>query len=176
MSRPLPLRLDPSHLARQGLRLYGTVSLEKMPRIQPATSGCNRCNAKVNLWANMASTGLCTLYGDYTAKLTMVCQRCLELVEIDIKGRLELVIFRLKGDLASLDENCETYLLGEDGKLSTGELIEDELLLSLPYIPMHTDEADCNASMLRVLRVNRTENDTSQERNPFAILGRLKRD
>jgi uncharacterized protein len=147
-----------------------------MPRLQVATQGYHGCNATVTLWASIDSTGLCTLYGDYTAKLKMVCQRCLELVDIDIKERLELVAIGSAGELALVDDGCETYLLGEHGKLSTGELIEDELLLSLPYIPMHTDEANCNASMLRVLRVNGSEYDASQSRHPFAILRRLKRD
>jgi uncharacterized protein len=150
--------------------------MEKMTRLQQATQGCNGCNATVNLWASIDSTGLCMLYGDYTAKLKMVCQRCLESVDIDIKERLELAMIKSEGEPALVDDACETYPLGEDGMFSIGGLVEDELLLCLPYIPMHTDEADCNASMLRILKGNRSEHDTSQESNPFAILKGLKQD
>jgi uncharacterized protein len=69
-----------------------------------------------------------------------------------------------------LPESRDAVTMTEDG-LDVVALIEDELLLSLPMIPMHDDPA-CN----RVLNALKHGEDPAVESrpNPFAILAGLK--
>jgi uncharacterized protein len=62
----------------------------------------------------------------------------------------------------------------DETPLQLNEVIEDELLLALPQIPMH-DEADCHASGL--LKQNSSaEDEAEQKANPFSVLAKLKQE
>lgn len=176
MSGPLSLRLDPLYLAEQGIRLNGTISLRTMARLCEATQGLAERKAEVELWSTIDPGGICTLHGNYSARLKMVCQRCLGLADIEIDGSLDLAMVGSEAEAARIDGEVEIYQLGKDNMFSTREMIEDELLLSLPYIPVHENATDCDTAMLHVLGRNRSDEPTRPENNPFAILKNLNRD
>lgn len=173
----LPPRLDPFYLAVQEIRLQGVIPLQSMARLCAAVQGfAERKEAQVELWATIDSSGICTLHGNYSARLKMVCQRCLRLADIEIAGSLGLAVASAGTDAARIDGEDEIYRLGKDNMFSTRELIEEELLLSLPYIPVHENDADCNAAMLRILKRNRSEQPSKLKNSPFAILKNLNHD
>jgi len=97
-----------------------------------------------------------------TAKLPMQCQRSLETFEQAIESRSVIGVVASEGDLAELPVDYEPRLCPDD-RLSLVDLIEEEVLLSLPLVPVaaHTErvvECDENA-----------RND-----QPFRVLEQLK--
>lgn len=103
------------------------------------------------------------------AELPLTCQRSLErfLLPVNIVQRLGLI--RDEADEAALPPGYEPLLMPEDGQLRTVELIEDELILAVPVVPMMpgTDavEGDWPAP----------DEEQEPRANPFAALSALKK-
>jgi len=101
------------------------------------------------------------------AELPLECQRSLErfLLPVTIVQRLGLI--RDEAEEAALPPGYEPLLVPEDGELRTAELVEDELILAVPVVPVKPGgeavERDWPATQVE------------QERaNPFAALSALK--
>lgn len=102
------------------------------------------------------------------AELPLECQRSMErfLLPVQIVQRLGLI--RDEAEEAALPPGYEPLLVPEDGQLRTAELVEDELILAVPVVPVKPGseavERDWPAS------------EIEQERaNPFAALSALKK-
>lgn len=92
------------------------------------------------------------------------CQRCLGELEypVDIVSRLRLLpADRL--DEAEEDDD-EMDAIEAETRLDVRALIEEELLLDLPFAPMH-QEGECAP----------TTSDSQQKASPFAVLAGLKK-
>ena len=173
MSGPLPLQLDPIDLAALGNGLTGTVSLLTMERLKGATENIVKHDARVSLRCSRLASEIHLLTGVVSAQVQMICQRCLGLANINIERDFELALVNSDVEAALIQDDYETYELNK-GRLVTSELIEDELLLSLPIIPMHAHESDCDPAMLHVLRHNSKGQGTRQSTNPFEVLKDFK--
>lgn len=101
------------------------------------------------------------------AALPLLCQRSLErfLLPVSITQRLGLI--REEADEAALAEGYEPLLMPADGMLSATGLVEDELILAIPVVPVKPGteamEADWPAPEAEREQVN-----------PFAALAALK--
>ena len=98
------------------------------------------------------AVGRPTLTLTVQGNLPLECQRCLQPFDTAIEQRSELLLARDEAELAELDAEEREVLLAS-APLDAMTLIEDELLLSLPFAPMHP-EAQCPApaQALEVLR------------------------
>jgi uncharacterized protein len=70
--------------------------------------------------------------------LPLVCQRCLQPVDVPLDQRSELLLAHDDAELARLDADEREVVLAAM-PLDAMTLIEDELLLSLPFAPMHPE-------------------------------------
>jgi uncharacterized protein len=106
------------------------------------------------------------------APLWLVCQRTLEpfVLPVTVDGRLGLI--RSERDEAGLPGGCEPLLIAEDDKLSLIDVIEDELLLVLPLVPVNPD-----SELPEEVTRPPVEEVSTEERsdNPFAVLRELKK-
>lgn len=111
-----------------------------------------------------------------TASPTLECQRCLRAFQwpVDAENRLELVRSE-----AELEEGADGHEQDPDDfierivgsqRLDVLALVEDEIILSLPYVPKH----DVCPSLPDAL-AQESGADTSRP-NPFAALSQLKKD
>lgn len=100
--------------------------------------------------------------------LPLECQRSLNrfLLPVQITQRLGLV--RNEADEDALPPDYEALLVPEDGMLKPADLIEDELVLAVPVVPMSPDSdavaSDWPATAEELDKVN-----------PFAELAKLKK-
>jgi uncharacterized protein len=101
----------------------------------------------------------------------LVCQRCLQSFDAAIDTRSELLLARDESELARLDAG-EAEVLLASAPLDAATLIEDELLLSLPFAPMHP-EAQCSA--VAVPEGGSGEKSELSAASPFARLAALKK-
>jgi uncharacterized protein len=89
---------------------------------------------------------------------------------VTVDSRLGLI--RSERDEAALPPDVEPLLVADDGKLSLLDVIEDELLLALPLVPVNPDSA------LPEEVAGPSPEEISAERrsdNPFAVLRELKK-
>ena len=83
------------------------------------------------------------LEGELNATLDAVCQRCLEPLELPLTSNLRLVFLGEQG--REIDgEAYEVWELDGD-ELSIVELIEEALLMAIPFVAMHDGDAGCTA-------------------------------
>lgn len=120
------------------------------------------------------SVGIPSLRGKLSAKLLVECQRCLNPVEIEVSGRFKFALVNSEDEFELLPEEFEPYLL-EGEEQSVIELIEDELLLSLPMVSIHDE--DCSEYMTKQNReIKAAIEAEKQAEHPFAALKALKDD
>ena len=93
------------------------------------------------------------------------CQRCLEKLHIALNINFTLAFTRHEEQSEELDSHYEIYVTEKD-ELKTIDLISDEILLSIPMVPMH--DYDC------IKEINGQEIVKEKSENPFAILKKLK--
>ena len=70
--------------------------------------------------------------------LQLMCQRCLKALDFPVSVDTTLVLARSEGEIDSLPDDAEEpdrIVAGE--AMQVGELLEDELLLAVPYAPRH---------------------------------------
>jgi uncharacterized protein len=101
--------------------------------------------------------------------MTLRCQRCLEALVYRVDSEMSLALVSGMDGARQLPERYDPLLVS-DRLIRPRDLIEDELLLALPQIPMHDPEA-CKA-MSAELDVGQEQ---SGKANAFAVLADLKR-
>lgn len=103
------------------------------------------------------------------AALPLECQRSLQrfLLPVALVQRLGLI--RDEADEAALPPDYEALLVAADGMLRPAELVEDELILALPVVPVSPDADVVERDFAP------TAEETAQA-NPFAVLAGWKKD
>jgi uncharacterized protein len=116
-----------------------------------------------------AGSGVQTwLHLEANARLELVCQRCLQPVAMPIAAQRSFMFVHGEARAAELDEQSEEDVLALTRDLDLRDLVEDELLLSLPLVPKHEQ---CDQPLLQAA----TDAESPVERpHPFAALASLK--
>ena len=167
MSTPLPDRVDPWRLAEGGKVLQGVVALADLPRLAPVLVAAGEAAYTL---AFGHEDGRAVVTGQVRTQLVLQCQRCLAPVTLDVDSAFALAFVNGLEEATALPERYEPAVV-EDGWLRPLELVEDELLLAVPTVPLHErgtcqapqGEAACGA-------------DVAYEEGPFAVLAPLRRD
>lgn len=168
-SAPFPERIDAVKMfARMG-SITADLPLARLQRFSDQLSGNAQERAiAVDLQFGRDEEGRRLLTAALDGKVRVVCQRCLQDMELDLHSTLSLLVFDTEEELEKLPESRDGVVMTEDG-LDVVALIEDELILSLPMIPMH-DDPSCN----RVLNQLKEGGGANERPNPFAVLAALK--
>ena len=124
------------------------------------------------------------LRGRLAAQLGLQCQRCLQQVEYRIDHDIGLALIDSEAQVSMLPAGLEPILLedcraegvargeGSDMTLKLAPLLEDELMLQVPLVPMHAEESSCCAPLGANLEAT-TAHETPV--HPFAALAELKK-
>lgn len=162
----LPATINPVELAEQGARLSGTLPLKSMSRLMQACLG-NGGEAQVDLHFGRAEIGnVLEMTGTVGAAVRVACQRCLEPMELELRTETRLLLLRAGEREESLSQEVDALVA--DRPLSLNQLVEDELLLVMPMIPLHP-LARCPA------REHVEAPGAVPKAKPLSTLGRLKR-
>ncbi|MDH5512037.1 MAG: YceD family protein [Gammaproteobacteria bacterium] len=164
----LPESIDPIQLAERGAQLTGTLPLKSMPRIsQGSLEGSGQVNVDL-FFERPEGEKIYLMHGVLRAQLRVTCQRCLEPMDLSLEASPWVILVR-SGEQPGQPEG-DADILVVDKPISLSALVEDELLLALPMVPMHEPDR-CPAGEY-VARVRRTGDE---EKNPFAVLSRMKK-
>lgn len=165
--KPLPQQADPRKFAQQGISIQGLVAVNTLPRLVDAlqdTSG----NLQVDLAFGINEGKKKVVTGRAAADLTLVCQRCLENVTVPVESDISLAIVWDEEEAEKLPESLDPWIVGE-GLADLYEMIEEEMLLSLPAVAYH--EEPC---VDRQLFSSGKPVEVKKVKNPFQVLEQLK--
>ena len=125
--------------------------------------------------------GLPLVSGRITGQVGLACQRCLGLQMQSVDVELKLAIVGHDSEFAAPPE-FEAWETGDGAVVrpKLGEVIEDEVILALPLIARHEDEADCGQLPVAFGEAGSATAETEPDgeeggkTNPFAVLKELK--
>jgi uncharacterized protein len=164
--RGLPEQLDAWRMVAAQRTFEGALPLAGMPRLKGAladTEGSAR--VEVEFGQDMLRIPFVELRID--AKLPLECQRSLKKFALPVQIVQRLGLIRDEEGENALPEGYEALLVGDDGLLRLAELVEDELILAVPVVPVapgtEAVERDWTAS-----------EEEMQRASPFAGLSALK--
>jgi uncharacterized protein len=167
MTEHLPDRLDLLAAAEAGRELHGRIvlaSLERVASLLASPAG----ELQVDMQLGKDPDGTCRLSGSIRGNLVLQCQRCLEELPwpIDVEFRLGLV--RSQEAAERLAHGYEPLLVTAE-PACIADIVSDEVLLALPFAPVHEDPGECHG----LYKDYQPSNDAQRE-NPFAVLAGLK--
>ncbi len=173
MSSRLPEFIDPWHFAEIGKEISGHAKLSGFTRLTEVlvdTAG----EAEFELRFRKGEKRRVHITGYVRAGLSLECQRCLEPVRIPVATELDVVVVEGYEEAGLLGDEFEPLLAG-DKRIRLNEVIEDELLLALPQVPMHR-QGECAASLDNTgwSPEQLDEEQAEKKPNPFAVLADLK--
>ena len=168
MSTRIPEIIDPFFLADKQRMYEGEIPLAVLARVDEKIINSDD---KVIFKLDFSKIGkLSTIEGFVRAKICLECQYCLGPVEIEVDSNLKLAIVHSDEEAALIAEDYEPLLCAQE-KIIFTDIIEDEILLSLPVIPKH--EHDCFAREEVELEIE--DKGQSDKDSPFSILATIKK-
>ena len=172
MLKRVPQFIDPHRLADTGERIAGQTDLVPMSRLAPMLYSTDTV-AEVDLGFGVDEQGIRCVRGRVSASLSMICQRCLEPMQIPIAAQVSLGIVSSEAEASRLPEGYEPLIAAAD-PMPLASLIEDELILALPAIARHP-ASDCKAKPAAHNEVAEDAQDNAGgATGPFAVLARLR--
>lgn len=180
-TRLLPDSLDLRHLAQSGDTLTGEGAIDLFSRLAAEAADAEprlvRWSAQAEWRRAVAAPGTAAaqppvlwLHLNASTELPVVCQRCLSpVVEALAVDRW----FRFVADEATAaaeDEDSEEDVLVFQPAFNLVELIEDELIMALPLVPMHEV---CPTAL--PTSAGPVIEDAPARPNPFAVLQQIKK-
>ena len=169
-----PVRLDVREFARAQGHLQGESVLADWPRLsEDAVEPEGRVRWTLSGATHSVKGGADQVWLSVTAELDMAlsCQRCLGSVRVPVQVERQFRFVADEDTAASEDEDSEEDVLVLEKSFDALALLEDELIMALPMIPMH--EA-CQSEQALT-----SEDEPAGERerpNPFAVLSQLQLD
>jgi uncharacterized protein len=171
MSTALPDVLDAWRMVNSGRVFEGRLPLAAMPRLAEALVDAEGvCEYRVEFGRDEFNVAYVSIQAD--TALPLSCQRTLERFEQPVRIDQRMGLIRDERDEPSLPPGYEPVLLPDDGRLSPVELIEDELILAIPVVPVKP-----GTEAVEAWWADADEEPVQDERpNPFAALSALKGD
>jgi len=131
---------DAYRLAREHGVISGTLDVEASERLEDRTApGPGTVSWRIE--GTTDELGRPAIAIDLEGAVPVTCQRCLSDFPLPVEHRTVAVLARSEQEADALDASSDHEVVIADHPLDAVELVEDELLLTLPYAPMH--ESDC---------------------------------
>lgn len=178
MSRPLQAsRLNMQAFAHDGVTLVETTLLQKLERLAEETQGLGpdstvKWQARGELRPRAGADDEVWLHLQAKAAVPLTCQRCMGVVVTPVQVD-QWYRFVADEDIAMAeDDQSEEDLLVMEPQFDLLAVLEDELLMALPLVPMHDE-----CPVAPKLQAGETEigAEAGQKPNPFAVLAQLKK-
>ncbi len=167
MSTRLPEHVEPLRLAELGRSFQGRIPVSRLRRLGQSLSSLEG-EVDVALEFSSDAQGRRRIAGRIRATLEVVCQRCLEPMVLELCPEPHLGLVESEAEAEALGDDLEPLVVSE-GPMSLADIVEDELILSLPLVPMHALEACPGASF----SAKGAEGQRTRE-SPFAVLAQIK--
>jgi len=167
MSSVLPSLLDPWRAVDSRSVLAGRLPLASLPRLRGSLVEA-RGDARFRLAFSRDEAQRAVLRCEVATTLRLRCQRCLEALDHAVDTNTLLALVSSMDEERHLPEFYDPLPVSNES-IRPGDLIEDELLLALPQIPMH--EPTVCARQIPDVDVAGMQSGGA---SPFAVLAELR--
>jgi len=133
-------KLDAFRLAKEHGVLRGSVDAHTLPRVDDVL-GEGPATVEWRIEGSEDADGRPALGIEVSGAVSLTCQRCLDDFEWPIAQRTEVLLAHDERELAALDAQSSAEVVLAGKPMPALALVEDELLLALPFAPRHPDEA-----------------------------------
>ena len=174
MSRDFPDQIDPWKAAEGRRRFAGDLRLSQLARLKPllaleqASDEVEPPVAEFDIEFGQNAEGRVMIDVQVSARLPLRCQRSLERFELPVATESQVTVIERPEQEEELPEGLDAVLLTE-GRLELKRLVEEELLLAVPPVPVAPDSETVSWSTGETPEVDKPK-------NPFAVLESLKSD
>jgi uncharacterized protein len=171
MSQDWSRRRDIDLLADDRVCLDFVIPLAELPRLRAQFAHAERSASGRVCFESVQGMPVAEL--TVSAPVTLVCQRCLTAVEyrLDCHGRVAMVADGLEAERAPAGLDT---ILAPERSISVRDLVEEELLLALPLVPLHEDPRCAPVGVSQPSGTSSGEPREGGERQrPFERLGEL---
>ncbi len=196
----IPQRVDYQRYTDQGVTLDGVISLQEAQKDLVRFNDSiieNTGDIKYQLVFDRDLLGNRIVTGEVAAEVILQCQRCMDNFKLDLNCHVSIAFVQNDFEQQQAEDfQYDIFWLKKKELFDPRVLIEDELLLALPQIPMHPeseigqgcdvivkfldedevskqDKASSNEDVED--RTGISQSEQNDEDNPFAILKQLKK-
>lgn len=160
-----------------GVALAETTRLENMERLAlevrtPCPDVVVHWRAHAELRAGSSTQADTWLYLQADVTLPLTCQRCMGAVHTPIAVKQWYRFVATEEIAMAEDDQSEEDLLVMAPQFDLLTVLEDELLMALPLVPMHDF---CPVAPVFSVGASEQDNTELEKPNPFAVLARLKK-
>jgi uncharacterized protein len=125
--------IDGLQFARDRDVVTGTLALTDLPRL--AELGCLAATVAYVLRGGENAEGHPSLQVEATGRIELRCQRCLEPLDFALETVSELELSTSEREIAAAEDGVDRVFATRSMRVPA--LVEDEVILALPMVPMH---------------------------------------
>jgi uncharacterized protein len=167
MSEPWSQLSDVDRLADRQAEVAFEIPLDQMPRVREQFASATGKVHGIARFRREAGFRVAELEMDGSAQL--VCQRCLEPMQVPIAGSAHVALIVSENEADGVPPEFETVHVPEN-RVRVRDLVEEELLLTLPISPLHEDAGGCGVKSQPDAPDDASVHETQR---PFEQLGEL---
>ena len=167
----LPLAVDAIRTAQKRLDYSGIYSPGQVTRLAASVVSVDS-DVQTSLSFDIDNLRLAVINGQSDVTVTLECQRCGKTFEHQVHATYCFSPVRNDEQAEALPEAYEPIEVDEFGEVALLAMIEDEIILSLPVVPVHESE-HCEVSDADMV-FGKLPAEVEKP-NPFAVLASLKK-
>jgi uncharacterized protein len=137
---PWSTPLEVERLADSGADIDFAVPLAELPSLRSLRAGVTGSVRGHVRFSREQGIVVATL--ELHGSATLECQRCMRPMELPLDTRTRVALVASEGEAARVRGDLEP-VLAVGGRTRIGELVAEELLLTLPIVPLHPRGALC---------------------------------
>ncbi len=161
----LPAKVDPFRFAENAISLHGKLLIKNMQRLC-ASLASDSGEVEVGIEFGVDGQGIHYLRFHLEAQLVLQCQRCMESFIYGIIDDFVVGVVHTEEEAGRLPARYDPVVI-KDGFLVIQDVVEDELMVSLPIVPMH-DPKECHVTLPLV--ANSTSELAVEKESPFKVI------
>lgn len=160
----VPGVIEPARFARERSHVTGVLALTQLPRLADVLFD-HEGGVRYNVEGYTTAKGQPALHISLAADLGACCQRCLDRLPLHLDVERDIVLLAEVRALDQADDDDDdTDAIPHTTTLDLLDLIEEEVVLSLPMVPRHPDDG-CSAQPAA---------EPGKPDSPFSVLAGLK--
>jgi len=169
-SSPLPKQVDVRKLVASDASIAAREPLSSFKRLGAMLEG-GEGDVEVQLQFFVDEQRLRRIDGSVKTEVKVLCQRCLQPMAVALDSDFAVAVVWSDDEAEHLPRELDPYIAGEEPQ-DIRDLIEDELIISLPFVSYH-EPGQCAAAGYENPEPEPEVPAPSRE-NPFKVLEKLK--
>jgi len=166
----LPISVDPVRAAQKRLELEARIPKELMSRLVESTISVHS-DINTSFTFDIDRQKLRIFHGKANVAVELICQRCNAPMIYQCEAEFTYCPVHNEEQENNLPDAYEAIYYDENGEVNLHQVVEDELILTLPQIAKHAIE-ECQQSEFELTFGEIDEEE--QRPNPFEALAKLK--